>query len=90
MSSLTLTFFSCLPTFEQLTEKEQIKELAYRLKRYRVSAGMTQAELAFKLNTDQSYIGKVEAGKVNMKITSLINYCNALGVDITEALAGIS
>jgi predicted transcriptional regulator len=41
---------------------------------------MTQAELARKVGVSPKYVQRVEAGKQNITIASLVRFANALGV----------
>lgn len=54
----------------------KIAQAAYQA---RISAKLTQAELAKKLNTHQSYIAEVEKGKRNITIDTLEHYAAACG-----------
>ena len=75
-------------TFDQLLEEKYGKKgnadrdhfdadsLAFRLgvmlKEARVEANLTQEELAEKVGTKKSYISKLENGKVNVRLSTLI------------------
>lgn len=51
--------------------KEEYKKIAQKLKKARQEAGLTQAQVANKLNESQSYISKVEAGEQRIDIIEL-------------------
>lgn len=56
------------------------------VKRYRISAGLTQVQLCEKTGISLSYLTKLESEKRNKKISlSYLNLLsNSLNVDITE------
>mgnify|MGYP001574471322 CR=1 FL=1 len=60
-----------LEKFEKLFIGEQIKKA-------RAKIGMTQKELAKKLNTSQSVIARIEIGKQNLTIGRLVLIAQAL------------
>ena len=86
---MTAFIFLSLGSFVEMNETEIIVELGRRLKSLRLSNSLTQTDLSFKLGTDESYIRKVEKGRVNMKFTSLLNYVNALEADLCEIIQGL-
>jgi len=47
---------------------------------------MTQAQLSYKVETDPSYIRKVESGKVNISISKLHEIVTALDISLSELL----
>jgi transcriptional regulator with XRE-family HTH domain len=66
-------------------------DLASRLvgeavRRTRIDAGLTQAELAARINASASYITNIEAGRVNVTIGQLAHIADALGAGLTVDL----
>lgn len=61
-------------------------ELEYQIQRQiiaqRNQRGLTQSELAQRLNTSQSVIARIENGKQNITIGNLNNIANALGCKV--------
>lgn len=57
------------------------------LKQIREEAGLTQRELAQRLDTDQTRISCYERGQRRMDIVELETYCEALGVTLTEFIS---
>ncbi len=47
----------------------------------RVSAGLTQLEVASKLNRPQSFVAKYEGGERRLDVVEFIEVCDAIGVD---------
>ncbi len=56
------------------------------LRQQRVQAGLTQAQLGERLEVSQSYINKMEAGRINMTIGQLARVCDALGATLRVQL----
>lgn len=52
------------------------------LKEARIEAGLTQVEVAAKLNVPQSYIAKVEHGERKISFIEVLDLCKALGIDV--------
>lgn len=62
-------------------------DLYLNIKNYRSELGMTQSELAKIVGyTDRSMIAKIEAGKIDLSISKLTLFANALGVTPTELM----
>ena len=61
--------------------QEILQEL---LRRLRVEAGLTQVELAEKLQRPQSFVSKIESGERLLDILELREVCAAFGVSLTE------
>jgi len=52
--------------------------IGYLLKQARISAGVTQEELANKLNTKKSSISRIEKHAEDIRLSTLKNYLGAL------------
>ncbi len=55
-----------------------------KMRVYRVGAGLTQEELAFKVDVTRQTIGLIEAGKYNPSLNLCISICKTLGVTLNE------
>lgn len=55
--------------------------LLERIRSVRRAADITQAELAEKLGTDQSFVSKYERGERRLDVVELRGICLALGID---------
>lgn len=64
--------------------------LAEALLRARLSADMTQAEVAEKMQTSQSYVAKLEAGIVNPSMKALKRYAEATGARLNITLEHVA
>ncbi len=65
-----------------MNELEIIKKIAFNIKVERMRAGLTQFQLAELIDVHEKYIGRVESGKQNITIKTLIKLSNALNVDL--------
>ena len=54
------------------------------LRNARVQSGLTQDELAMKLNTTQSFVSKCERGERRIDIVELGAWCSALDVSLSS------
>jgi transcriptional regulator with XRE-family HTH domain len=59
-------------------------ELRKALKEIRVSAGLSQEQLAAKLGSKQSFISKYERGERNLDFIEVIRVCRACNYDPCE------
>lgn len=68
------------PKFAQNFDKgyEQFK-IGVLLKQARVDAGLTQEQVARKLNTGKSAISRIENHAEDIRLSTLVNYAQALG-----------
>lgn len=60
------------------------------LKALRKGARLTQAELARRLEIDQSHLSKIERGERYMDVLLYIDWCRACGVDPGEELVALA
>jgi len=54
------------------------------LKKARVEAGVTQAELASRLKETQTFISKCERGERRLDIIEVREFCFAIGIKFTD------
>jgi transcriptional regulator with XRE-family HTH domain len=59
------------------------------IRRARADAGLSQAELARRLDISPSYISNLEAGRVNVTVGQLANIAGALGVAMDVHLRAV-
>lgn len=74
--------------------RTQTSDLAARLvgdeiRRARKAAGLTQTELARRLDLTVPYVSNVEAGRVNLTVGQLARFADALGSDLQLRLPPI-
>ena len=53
----------------------------------RERAGLTQAELAARLNRAQSFVSKYEKGERRLDVVEFVHACSCIGVDAPRLLA---
>lgn len=61
-----------------------------RLKQARVKSGLTQEDLAEKLNVSIAFLSRIECGKYKINLKRLNQMCGFLGVDEAYILSGSS
>lgn len=69
---------------ENLQGDELVKSVGKRIKELRVKHGMTQADLAYKSNMEESAFQRIETGRTNPSIKTLLKISNALNVEIKQ------
>ena len=65
---------------------ENSEQFGKRLKSIRIQRELSQEELAFKCNMQQSHIGQIERGQKNPTLDTLIKISNGLNISLTELL----
>ena len=66
--------------------KKFLKKLGLRIRTLRIDKGLTQLDLAIKINNYAEQIGRVERGELNVSICTLQNIAEGLGVELFELL----
>jgi len=61
-----------------------------RLKQARMKSGLTQEDLAEKLNVSIAFLSRIERGKYKINLKRLNQICGFLGVDESYILTGSS
>lgn len=65
------------------------KALISALKAARESAGITQRELARRLDRAHSFVGKIESGERQLNVLEFCEYAETLGADAAELIRAI-
>jgi transcriptional regulator with XRE-family HTH domain len=60
------------------------EKLQVLLRRLRLDAGLTQAELAERVGQSQSFVSKYESGERRLDVLELRRICGALGLGLTD------
>lgn len=68
------------------TSEITAKVVGAEIRRARTELGLTQGELADRLNAGKSYIANVEAGRANLTLGQLAHLANALGTGLVVTL----
>lgn len=61
-----------------------LEKFGRNLKHYRLEMGLTQDDLATKINAHQTYIGKLELGTINPSLLRIFQITRALGIKLTN------
>ncbi|WP_462247808.1 helix-turn-helix domain-containing protein [Ekhidna sp.] len=61
-------------------------ELGEQVRKVRESKGMTQTELAYKVDKEQPSLNRVEKGRINPSYKYLLDLAEGLGVHISELI----
>lgn len=56
--------------------------VAHILREQREAIGMTQSEMASRLNAQQSFVSKYEAGERKLDVVELLHICRALKIPL--------
>lgn len=71
---------------QELKDKKFLKKLGNHIKKLRTAKGLTQFDLAIKLNNYAEQIGRIERGELNSSICTLKNIAERLDVSLAELL----
>ncbi len=63
-----------------------LRRMRMTIKQRRKALGMTQAQLARKANLSLPYIGRLETGRHDPKVGTLLKIAQALGVSVVDLL----
>jgi len=63
------------------------RRFAASVRARRSEMGISQEELALRIDADQAYVSRVEAGAINVTLTTAQQFAEALGTDIADLLA---
>ncbi|MEW6417869.1 MAG: helix-turn-helix domain-containing protein [Nitrospirota bacterium] len=66
--------------------KEPFSDIGTKIKEIRIKIGISQKELAEKVDLTPSFISQLENNQISPSLNSFIQICNALGVSLTEIL----
>jgi len=62
----------------------QHRQLLALLRQLRTDAGLTQAELARRIQKDQTFVSKYESGERRLDVLELREICSAVGITLVE------
>lgn len=63
-----------------------LKQFGLNVKAERARKGLTQEDLAEKMNTDRTFISRIECGRMNMSLKKIVELTNFLGADLKDIL----
>jgi transcriptional regulator with XRE-family HTH domain len=62
------------------------KRFGLAVREYRRSLSVSQEELAMRIGADQAYVGRIEAGQMNVTLETVEQIAAALHTDVAELL----
>ena len=72
------------------TTNMDYEKLGDNIRNYREQRGFTQEKLAELSNISEKHLSKIERGKINIKIDTLVNIADALGTSVDKLLLDAS
>jgi transcriptional regulator with XRE-family HTH domain len=69
-----------------MIEKQLLAQIGKNVKRLRTEKGLSQVDLASMCDFEKSNMARIEAGKTNLTIRTLLKISTALNVKITSLL----
>lgn len=62
----------------------EFNDFGVNLARIRIKSKLSAYELSLRIGKDASYIHKVESGKINVSLKSILKICEALKIEPIE------
>lgn len=59
----------------------QFNDFGVNLAKYRINAHLSAYELSLRIGRDESYIHKVESGKINISLKAILKICEVLNIE---------
>ncbi len=70
-----------------MDKSDELKLLGQRIRKLRISKGLSQAKLGVLINKDQQSIHKIESGQFNPSYFYLLEICEGLEISIEELVS---
>ena len=74
---------------EIIGKSEVLQIVGNNIKTLRLSKGMTQEQMAEKLDHSVNFVSLIELGKSGMSVTTILDICNILDVDVNCIFKGL-
>ena len=74
---------------ETIGKKEVLQIIGNNIKTHRLSKGMTQEQMAEKLDHSVNFVSLIELGKSGMSVTTILDICNILDIDVNCIFKGL-
>lgn len=71
---------------KKLKLSQRYKRMLRELKKARLDAGLTQAEVAKKFGAHASFVSKCESGERRVDVIELVDFCRLYKISIGELL----
>lgn len=62
----------------------EFKDFGVNLAKFRAAAHLSAYELSLRIEKDASYIHKVESGKINVSLKTILKICDVLDIEPAE------
>lgn len=72
------------------TRSPRHQQLIELLTAKRLSAGLTQLEVATALKRPQSFVAKYEGGERRLDVIELIEVCEVIGLEVVEVVGALA
>ena len=59
----------------------EFKDFGINLAKFRAEANLSAYELSLRIDKDPSYIHKVESGKINISLKTILAICDVLDIE---------
>lgn len=73
-----------------LRNKELLIQFGERVRTLRLASGLTLEELCYKAEVELSQIHRIEKGKINPTLSTLVAIAAGLEITVSELLTGIN
>ena len=67
-------------------EQQQLKNIGYRLRQERLKQNLTQAQIAFELNTSTKQYQRIEYGEISTSVLTILKLADILDVKVSVLL----
>lgn len=67
----------------------RLKKIGINIKEYRIKNGFTQSQLATRMRSNSKRIMEIEAGNVNLYLTTIVKLCTCLNISMTQIFKGV-
>lgn len=84
MPKINFNISATLVVMNNLRNQETLTNFGDRLKTLRVTKGLTLEQLAFEADVELSQVHRVEKGKINPTLTTLVALAKGLGITLSE------
>ncbi len=80
----------CASRVEKSLYSEQYQQLCAVLRELRRGAGLTQVEVAKRLDVPQSFVSKYESGERRLDVVELRHVAEAIGTTLEAVISGLT
>lgn len=74
---------------ETIGKSDVLQIIGNNIKTLRLSKGITQEQMAEKLDHSVNFVSLIELGKSGMSVTTILDICNILDIDVNCIFKGL-